>query len=426
MDLLESNAKDSLIVANWCINALYERNPIVFTEKILNRITAPLLAVPEETKPLKVVKTEIEVTKCIQTLSKCFLNSGAKFKCLPIKLLAVIAVPLFRLYNKSYRTIYIHRNVVQQLLLLLLTEQTLQEDLFRKFLDQNSSSIGCDYGNSLTFRIGTNGEFEIINQVEDLGCEEFGDCLLSLVQTDKKLSYNLFCYLLKSLSSFDKERTKNIRNFITSDDEKNLSDMHSIEIRLVYTKLLSILAETSAIQEAHVKNPEHILSFIKSLIKEQSQENTTEFDVLYISLMLIKVILTNKRRTDLEWKSFDELVTSLDELQGLNTQSELLSLAKEVETLIKTRGASARPQYQDLSETNQEATEFDKALRDLADPLLPVRAHGLMSLTKLIERSDPDAVAKRDIILCLFQVRQLNLSIIKQYFINNYSSMFRQ
>lgn len=410
LDLLDSKVRDSLIVANWCINALYEKNSTVFTEKLFNSIAAPLLSNTEVTESSKILKNETEVTKCIENLSKCFITHGAKFKCLPIKLLCAVAVPLFRLYNKAYRTVYAHRNSIQQLLLLLLNEESVREDLFAQFLDKSSSSNANNFGNNLTFQFGPNGGFEITNQDDNPNCEESGDCLLSLVQSDKKLSYNLFCYLLKSLSSYDQKYTAHNANVLISDDDRNIGDMHNIEMKLVYAKLLSILAETSAIQEAHVQDPEHLLSFVKSLIREKSQSDKqnrddigTEFDVLYISLMLIKVILSNRPKAMIEWKPFNELMISLHEMQSFNTRSELLSLAKEVETLIKTQGASARPRYQDLSEKSQSVTEFDRALQDLADPLLPVRAHGLMSLTKLIERNDPDVIAKKDIILCLFQ-----------------------
>ncbi|XP_012251932.2 transport and Golgi organization protein 6 homolog [Athalia rosae] len=410
LDLLDSKARDSLIVTNWCINALYEKNTTIFIEKILNPILGPLLIKTEESKPVTILKTEIEVTKCIENLSKCFITTGAKFKCLPIKLLSIAAFPLFQLYNKAYRTAYLHRNTIRQLLLLLLNEESMQENLFLQFLDPENRYTKHHFGDRLTFQFGSTGEFEISSEPESLSCEELGDCLLNLVQSDPALSYKLFCYLLKSLSRHDKESVDEKSNEVLTGNDRDLQEMRDIEIKLVRTKLLSILAETSAIQEAHINKPEQIVSFIKSLIKENSQidkvngnDSGTEFNIMYISLMLVKVILTSKPKSAIDWKLFNELMVSLNEMECNDSQLELSSLSKEVVTIIKTQGASARPRYQDLSLRNQEATEFDKALRDLADPLLPVRAHGLMSLTKLIERSDPDTVAKKDVILCLFQ-----------------------
>lgn len=413
LQLLDSGGKDSLIITNWCINALYERNPTVFNEQIFNPIAAPLLVTAdEEVETLRILKTESEVSKSIENLSKCFITSGTKFKCLPSKLLAVIALPLFRLYNKTYRTVYVHRNTIRQLLLLLLSEESIQADLFAEFLDQNNLINRDSFGKKLAFQFGPNGGIRVTNKREDPGCEESGDCLFHLVETDPKLSYNLFCFLLKSLSNHEKKCIGGFTNPLMPDCDQDIHVMGNIELKLVHAKLLSILAETPAIQEAHINDPEHILAFVKSLIKEASENNERNrgetdagFDVLYTSLMLIKVILTNKRKAAINWKPFNELALSLNELLGCNVQPELSSLIKELVTLIKTQGASVRkPRYQDLSENSKEITDFDKALKDLADPLLPIRAHGLMSLTKLVERSDSDAVAKRDIIFCLFQV----------------------
>ncbi|XP_046735251.1 transport and Golgi organization protein 6 homolog isoform X2 [Diprion similis] len=399
LNLLESKGKDSLIVTSLCINALYEKNPTVFTKQILNPIMEPLLVTTGKSEVMEVLRTEIEVTKCVENLSKCFISNGAEFKCLPSKLLSVIAVPLFRLYTKAHRTVYLHRKNLEQLMLLLLHEESMQTDLFSIFLVQHRSNHDeHDFGNNLTFQFGPNSEFEVTNQVEYIGCDEFGDCLLHLVQNDKILSYNLFCYLLESLSSLNE-------NCHCQDDDI----AHNMEVKLVYAKLLSVLADTHAIQEAYIRDPEHILSFVISLVedksasdKENGNEIGTEFDVLYISLMLVKFILENKRKS-IDWKPFDKLASSLDKLKTCNITTELSTLVKEVTNHIKTKGALTRPRYQDLSVSNEEVTEFDKAIRDLADPLLPVRAHGLMLLTKLVERSDRNVIAQKDIVLYLFQ-----------------------
>ncbi|XP_046410358.1 transport and Golgi organization protein 6 homolog isoform X1 [Neodiprion fabricii] len=399
LNLLDSKGKDSLIVTSLCMNALYERNPTVFTKQILNPIMEPLLITVGKSETMEVLRTEIEVTKCIENLSKCFTSNGAEFKCLPSKLLCVIAVPLFRLYTKAYRTVYLHRKNLEQLMLLLLREESMQADLFAILLVQHRSNhVEHDFGNNLTFRFGPHSEFEVTNQVEYISCDEFGDCLLHLVQNDKILSYNLFCYLLESLSRLNENCHC-----------KNKDIAHDMEVKLVYAKLLSILADTHPIQEAYIRNPQHILLFVISLVedksandKENGNEIGIEFDVLYISLMLVKFILENKRKS-IDWKPFDKLATALGKLKSCRTSTELSTLAKQVTNLIKTKGALARPRYQDLSESNEKVTEFDKAIHDLADPLLPVRAHGLMLLTKLVERSDHDVIAQKDIVLCLFQ-----------------------
>ena len=53
-----------------------------------------------------------------------------------------------------------------------------------------------------------------------------------------------------------------------------------------------------------------------------------------------------------------------------------------------------------------------RALKDLADPLLPVRAHGLVVLTKLIENMDPCAIARKMVLLQLFNVGKKNFPLV--------------
>ncbi|XP_063951543.1 transport and Golgi organization protein 6 homolog [Lytechinus pictus] len=46
---------------------------------------------------------------------------------------------------------------------------------------------------------------------------------------------------------------------------------------------------------------------------------------------------------------------------------------------------------------------FDEAIRDLTDPLLPVRGHGLIMLTRLLKEKDPRAIAESETLLAIFE-----------------------
>ena len=48
---------------------------------------------------------------------------------------------------------------------------------------------------------------------------------------------------------------------------------------------------------------------------------------------------------------------------------------------------------------------YEAALYALTDPLLPIRGHGLIELTKLIEENDPEAVKNAKKVMGIFKVR---------------------
>jgi len=132
--------------------------------------------------------------------------------------------------------------------------------------------------------------------------------------------------------------------------------------------------------------------------------------MLYISLMLIQMILIEKHAA-LDIGLFKDFSTFLeDHRRNSKMPTQLRSLIDEVVACIlthdfseKSRIGPERKYYQDLSTSPTTSNKFDEALKDLADPLLPVRAHGLITLTRLIESKDPCTVARKAIILHLFQ-----------------------
>lgn len=365
-------------------------------------IAEPLLIKPNNEESLK---TEEEVTNCIETLSKCFLSTEAEFKTLPAKLLLEISIPLFHLHLKAAKSISAYREKVRQLLLKILSDESTREITFSAFLDhemQKSESI--HFGNTLSFEFGPTGGFKITGKAVDLDHEELADCIFDLVQSDETLASSLFNYLLKSLAKF--------RNGTEKDEilENEIDTMERVGKQLAAVKLLSRLSSSKIVQDAQIKNPRPLLSFVKSLFEETrlkrakgGEDNEDDaFDILYVSLMLVKVILS-ERGKPLNWEPFEEFSRFLGNEKSSGAMSEhVIGLVNEILNIVRTHSTPQR--FYDLSADSKRESDFDKALKDLADPLLPIRAHGIISLTKLVEASNPDVIAKRDVLIYLFQV----------------------
>lgn len=354
-------------------------------------------------------RSEEAVERCINSLARCFLTEDAKFKHLPCKVISHVAVPLFCLYDKTRESVCVLKTNLRRLLLKILEEESTREKIYSAFLGHDTSA---GFGDYVTSQFGPTGGLEITGPSKSLEYEELADTALDLTSTVKDLPSSLFRYMLKYLSNMDKlsyevER----RQVLETEDDK----VKRIAMQLTAYKLVSQLASTSAVQDAQVQNPEPLLSFIKSLFDEyaRSHEDTEagECEILYISLMLIKMILVERKaalRIDL-FKDFGVFLENRREKANMPTQ--LKSLIDEVISCIitydskgKSRASSENMCYQDLSVNPKASNEFDEAIKDLADPLLPVRAHGLVTLTRLIESRDPCAVARKAVIFRLFQV----------------------
>lgn len=268
---------------------------------------------------------------------------------------------------------------------------------------------------------GETGGIEIKGVNKNLDYEKLADTMFDLVSTAKDLSPSLFCYMLKFLSNLNKwdceiEQPKTLE---TEEDKIERLTMqlviHQRFVKAIY-ELLSKLASTSIVQDAQVKNPKPLLSFIKSLFDEYTESHMdkteeNECEMLYTSLMWIKMWIVEKSAV-INIDLFKDFKTYLeDHLKSSNMPTQLKSLISEVVDCIMThdsRIGSERKCYEDLSSSSN---KFQEALKDLANPLLPVQAHGLITLTKLIETKDPYVIARHTIILCLLQVT--NISIIR-------------
>lgn len=393
------------MIANCCIKALFDYNPDACQKYIIEVICTPLL-----TKKPYTVKFEKEIEQCIDSLTKCFLTEDAKFKHLPCTVILYVATPLFCLYNTVRESACILKTNLRRLLLKILEEETTREKLYAAFLGHDTSA---EFGDYVTAQFGPTGGLQITELNKNLKYEELADTVFELVSIAKDLSPSLFYYMLKFLSNINKSSYKVERqNVLETEDDK----IEHIAMQLAAHKLLSQLASTTTIQDAQVKNPTPLLSFIKSLFdaytksyQDKTEEN--ECEILYISLMLIKFLL--EKRATLKIDLLKDFATFLEKhRRNSKLPMQLKSLIDEMVAYIATYDSNEKSQvrieegkyYQDISINPITLNKFDKAIKDLMDPLLPVRAHGLITLTKLIENKDPCAVARKGIVLRLFQV----------------------
>lgn len=124
------------------------------------------------------VKSEEEVERCIEKLTKCFVVTEALFERLPCQLLMNVAVPLFSLYNDVRQSACALKNKLKQLVLLLLYEKSTRNDLFGALLGHNLTN---NFGNRLKTKFGSTGGIEIVGIEKTCKYEEFADTLFDKI-----------------------------------------------------------------------------------------------------------------------------------------------------------------------------------------------------------------------------------------------------
>ncbi|XP_041970033.1 transport and Golgi organization protein 6 homolog [Aricia agestis] len=212
--------------------------------------------------------------------------------------------------------------------------------------------------------------------------------LFNVINNDAVVS-NLFqatIYLFMNLS--DKKKIASDREtLMTLEDVPIL--VNSIDEQ--YMNILHILSEISSskkVLSTLKTNPVVVVDFVENLILKNAFSSNNE--CVTVALVLLNTILAN---TDKASNIKDKLHTLLPFLRKMaSNQSNLLSiLCKETVSLI----LSEYPKPMESA--------YQKALENVYDDLLPVRAHGVMELTKLIDANDPETITKRHFVFCLFQ-----------------------
>ncbi|KAI8915237.1 hypothetical protein DFJ77DRAFT_360466 [Powellomyces hirtus] len=134
-----------------------------------------------------------------------------------------------------------------------------------------------------------------------------------------------------------------------------------------------------------LKKPAQIVTFSKSMLLSEDEEAVS------LGMALLTAILSNDE-TVIETEINTTLEDILIILQALSAheKDEISFLARELRVLIVTRNSSL--EADDDSENQAKRTSLEtlqEAMKELADDLLPVRAHGMHLLRHLVLAKDP-------------------------------------
>lgn len=207
--------------------------------------------------------------------------------------------------------------------------------------------------------------------------------------SDDVLVRNLFEVALRILIDLNvKRQIKGNKDMLLTENEPVLID----EVDQQYAIILQLLSEISSspkVVSSLKSNPLIVFDFIEHFILNQDSNMNDE--CVTIALVLLNTILSNTNRIKDFEEKFKNLIPVLRKM-GKNESSLNSVLVKEALSLIMS------------DDSQKKDTACENAISDTFDELLPVRAHGIIELTKLIDTRDVETISKKHYIFCIFQV----------------------
>ncbi|EGC31098.1 hypothetical protein DICPUDRAFT_95597 [Dictyostelium purpureum] len=205
------------------------------------------------------------------------------------------------------------------------------------------------------------------------------DCIVSIFEIMKgdSLAGDLFVDLLNEFSILQQQKTKRSHQY--------------------YVLIQFIIIMSEGLGSAVLKNVVQVCTFVKVLLSRSiSKHNSgkeTEEDIesLTLSLGILTTLLTGEItvRKDEEIIVFD-LLTLVEQL-SYHSNEIISTMASQIKTIITAKKPIwLTDQQQDgegddhLTTAKEQGDKLKEILKDLSDPLLPIRAHALIQLRKMV------------------------------------------
>lgn len=371
----------------------------VNTDLLIKDLLSPLSQTQEEDVTNSIAQT-------LRLLRLCFVERTYDIPQLDTGLLRPVLVPLFRfrLVIGNSQTLRPLRNDIEDVLLKLLKKDGDQFSIFDSLLfDINSKDL--ETLSLKGFRISVEDDRLKLKQTEytqQFSITERIEALTSFIKQHSIL-YALYCYLLNTLANRDKYFNTSAAKSDLLETEDSFVVNKGIEAQIAVFKLLSELSENKDMQNFIRDDPTYIIKFmndfylrtIDTKMNQTSEFESDGFQTIFIVSMILQALLEG-----CENDQYKSLIAPLKIVAQQGTNEELTQLISAV--LFKLEGGKVAGCG---NNPNNCKSEVDQAIEDVLDPLLPVRGHGLLTLSKLVEKKDAEALERKQYILNIFQVR---------------------
>ena len=263
--------------------------------------------------------------------------------------------------------------------------------------------------------------------------------LIKLVN-DKELDFNFMFYLFEQINNYYEDKvTNNNRQNQQNDQtllnlEKNINNIENeINLKIIYFTQLSYVFEyidPKLIIDKHEKVIQFCHNLLKNIIAviyksdqemvdleiDREDKNKNEYEILHLILSIISIFTTGLVELDTNVKKdLQVFLPILNDLKTSHKNEELSIMAESVYMSIATycgiksndknlftqTSSNKKVLIEEIADNNN-IDDYEKALRDLNDPLLPVRAHGLVVLRKLIDKKHEKCIQNKNTLIDIF------------------------
>ncbi|KAF3988095.1 hypothetical protein FT663_02666 [Candidozyma haemuli var. vulneris] len=376
------------------IEKIWYKNPRIVEDFILKRIWRNLDPKPEDTTDMVLV-SEAALNNNINVLLT--LSS----KGLPVPLLMSIfmsiLVPLWSYY------IFLKSNeasgeVAQNIILGFLACVGTDADALQQGLDLIARNVVSLGGEGWKFRFGPNRLVEIGREDQQVGSDKSAEAkVLDFVKAlDNGCKY--FVELAKQLDDEPVRRlfVALLRKWLDQGSQ-SLSEDNSF-IRLADLRLLESLAKE--FKETLAESPLELFDLIQSVLKHRNDLATEDAnmdvdsddedadtsgsdELTTVVLELLSAVLSETQPSTLDEDCKNKLA------QIKKTLAERFSSLPSATSLSERIGLLLQGDTPAKNETEAHQKIFTRAISNLNDPLVPIRAHGLYLLRSLVEQQSP-------------------------------------
>lgn len=397
--ILENPNNDYTVVGAACVSSLYQKySSVICVNELIKSIIAPLLL--DEALPGSTLSPS-EINKLIDTLDLCFTHPKLR---LPSNFLTPIIYHLFSMRIVSKRNQLLSSKLNNLIINHFLAQSCKTVNWFSSIIFGKSNDEIIVTKTKAVFESCLEGINVKVKSKTSItpSIESSVNCLLDMIvdfQDSNSLACNLFVFLIdiisKSKSHIDSELNKDSKLL----ECENIVDEAS-ENYLIFSKALETLANMECVLKSFKHDPSFIVKFIVQYLEEcimnigNGIEDSNNEECVNICLILLATLLAENIHNDTLKPYLKRIETSSSELLSKSSHLDVKLLSKEVNDLLCVKS----------SKKQHHKSRFDEAISEVCDALLPVRAHGLMQLIKLIEHKDSETVSKKHYVLCIFQV----------------------
>ena len=334
------------------------------------------------------------------------------------------------------------------------------------FYVADESDVFCPMLDEFVFVPGSQGGTKVILKAKKKAEEnsfymEDGEKAIIVVDLlqdnlDKNLGVEFFLSLLNDLNLFmesegreeidleidDKAEEKDGEEKLLQLERDLDQTMMTLRRKLMVIKLLELLSEDNELQEQVLKNSMRLIQFLlltfhrcaKLCVNRRDQQvpdytsGMAEQQSLLTALTLLNHIVTQPDVQEEQWEALMKSVDDLQILSELHHEKMIKSLSGKLVALIKAnmqaqehqknmklkvdeivnKTKEAKIKMEELKALNKQALEerqdtYEDCLNHLEDKEIPIRGHGLIALTKLVNHRDEESMKHIEDIFETFQ-----------------------